>query len=100
LWLKRQFGPRLCRRVNEKRLKQLLADCSSPILLNNNAGPSTKLFSDTDNPVWESTLDGNKAAPLMMIPVVLPKMAKRKFDRIKNITSAIVTTSALSCSFS
>jgi len=68
LWLKRQFGPRLCRRVNEKRLKQLLADCSSPILLNNNVGPSTKLFSDTDNPVWESTLDGNKAAPLMMIP--------------------------------
>jgi len=73
--------------------EKILDSCPHPdILLNNNAGPSAKQFSDTDPQDWESTLDGNMVAPLMMIQAVLPKMIERKFGRIVNITSAMVTT--------
>jgi 3-oxoacyl-[acyl-carrier protein] reductase len=73
--------------------EKILTSCPSPdILLNNNAGPSAKQFADTIPEDWETTLDGNMVAPLMMIHAVLPSMVDRKFGRIVNITSAMVTT--------
>ncbi|MCL4157579.1 UNVERIFIED_CONTAM: hypothetical protein GTU68_040738 [Idotea baltica] len=73
--------------------EKILASCPSPdILLNNNAGPSAKKFADTEEQDWEVTLEGNMVAALMMIHAVLPNMIDRKFGRIVNITSAMVST--------
>ncbi len=71
----------------------LLGTCPTPdILLNNNAGPSAKMFLDTEPDDWNQTLNGNMVAPLLLIHAVLPEMINRKFGRIVNITSAMVTT--------
>jgi len=73
--------------------KTLLKKCPSPdILLNNNAGPRAKMFLDTDPEDWTTTLNGNMVSPLLLIQAVLPAMIERKFGRIVNITSAMVTT--------
>ena len=70
----------------------LLASCPEPdILLNNNAGPSARQFLDTEPPDWHATLAGNMVAPILLIHAVLPGMIERKFGRIVNITSAMVT---------
>lgn len=72
---------------------KLLAACAEPdILVNNNAGPDPVPFMDIDEEKWMEALRGNMIAPLMMIKAVLPGMRKRKFGRIINITSAMVTT--------
>jgi len=71
----------------------LLKACPTPdILLNNNAGPSAKMFLDTQPDDWSRTLNGNMVAPLLLVHAVLPEMINRKFGRIVNITSAMVTT--------
>jgi len=71
----------------------LLAACPSPdILLNNNAGPSAKMFLDTEPEDWNVAIAGNMIAPLLLIHGVLPGMIERKFGRIVNITSAMVST--------
>ena len=70
----------------------LLESCPAPdILLNNNAGPSAKQFMDTEKSDWRATLEGNMIAPIVLIHAVLPGMIERKFGRIVNITSAMVT---------
>jgi len=70
----------------------LLSACPAPdILLNNNAGPSAKMFLDTEPDDWTKTLTGNMVAPIRLIHAVLPQMIERKFGRIVNITSAMVT---------
>ncbi len=71
----------------------LIGACPDPdILLNNNAGPAAKQFLDTEPADWERTLQGNYLAPILLIQAVLPRMIERKFGRIVNITSAMVTT--------
>jgi 3-oxoacyl-[acyl-carrier protein] reductase len=71
----------------------LLAACPSPdILVNNNAGPSPGNFADIDRDRWLATIEANMIAPLMLIRAVLPAMKERRFGRIVNITSAMVTT--------
>ena len=71
----------------------LLERCPNPdILLNNNSGPKPLMFLETDPDDWQRTLDGNMLAPLLLIRAVLPGMIKRRFGRIVNITSAMVTT--------
>lgn len=71
----------------------LLAACPDPdILLNNNAGPKPKRFLDTTRADWEDTVRANYLAPILLIHAVLPGMIDRKFGRIVNITSAMVTT--------
>ena len=70
----------------------LLESCPAPdILLNNHAGPSAKQFRDTAPDDWRATVDGNMIAPILLIHAVLPGMIERKFGRIVNITSAMVT---------
>jgi 3-oxoacyl-[acyl-carrier protein] reductase len=72
---------------------RLLAVCPSPdILVNNNAGPSPGNFADIERDRWLATIEANMIAPLMLIRAVLPAMRQRRFGRIVNITSAMVTT--------
>jgi 3-oxoacyl-[acyl-carrier protein] reductase len=71
----------------------LLAACPSPdILVNNNAGPDPTNFLDVSEEAWAAALDANMIAPLLLVKAVLPGMIERKFGRIINITSAMVTT--------
>jgi 3-oxoacyl-[acyl-carrier protein] reductase len=71
----------------------LLAACPEPdILVTNNAGPPPSVFADTTPEVWQAALTANMLAPLQMIQAVLPGMRARRFGRIVNITSAMVTT--------
>ncbi len=71
----------------------LLAACPEcDILVTNNAGPSPSVFTDTSLEAWEAALAANLLAPLQMIQGVLPGMRARRFGRIVNITSAMVTT--------
>lgn len=72
---------------------RLIAACASPdILINNNAGPAPGNFADHDRDKWMTAIEANMIAPLMLIRAVLPGMKERKFGRIVNITSAMVTT--------
>jgi 3-oxoacyl-[acyl-carrier protein] reductase len=71
----------------------LLAACPAPdILVNNNAGPSPGDFADIERDRWLAVIEANMIAPLMLIRAVLPAMRLRRFGRIVNITSAMVTT--------
>lgn len=71
----------------------LLAACLEPdILVTNNAGPPPSVFVDTTPEAWQAALTANMLAPLQMIQAVLPGMRSRRFGRIVNITSAMVTT--------
>ena len=71
----------------------LIAACPEPdILVNNNAGPSPGAFQDFDGATWLLALEANMVAPLQLIRAVLPQMRTRRFGRIVNITSAMVTT--------
>lgn len=71
----------------------LLAACPDPdILVNNNAGPPPGGFNTLGHDQWMSALESNMVAPLMLIRAVLPGMIARRFGRIVNITSAMVTT--------
>jgi 3-oxoacyl-[acyl-carrier protein] reductase len=71
----------------------LLAACPDPdILVNNNAGPAPAAFSTLGHDQWMRAVESNMVAPLMLIRAVLPGMIARRFGRIVNITSAMVTT--------
>ncbi|HWI71351.1 MAG TPA: SDR family oxidoreductase [Baekduia sp.] len=71
----------------------LLDACPEPdILINNNAGPTPGPFLEKSHEDWLSALDGNMLAALALIRAVLPAMKARRFGRIINITSAMVTT--------
>jgi len=71
----------------------LLAACPEPdILVTNNAGPPPSTFVETTPEAWQAALTANMLAPLQMIQAVLPGMRARRFGRIVNITSAMVTT--------
>jgi 3-oxoacyl-[acyl-carrier protein] reductase len=71
----------------------LLAACPDPdILVNNNAGPSPADFSSIEHDHWMGAVASNMVAPLMLVRAVLPGMIARRFGRIVNITSAMVTT--------
>lgn len=79
--------------TTEAGRKLVLAACPEPdILVNNNAGPEPKLFLETTHEDWMKALEGNMVAALMLTHAVLPKMQERKFGRVINITSAMVTT--------
>ncbi len=71
----------------------LLAACPDPdILVNNNAGPTPRAFLDVSRENWVEALDANMVAPLLLTAAVLPAMKERRFGRIINVTSAMVTT--------
>ncbi|HKR86927.1 MAG TPA: SDR family oxidoreductase [Phenylobacterium sp.] len=73
--------------------RALLAACPQPdILVNNNAGPSPGQFLSFDHQTWMGAIESNMVAPIQLVQAVLPAMRERKFGRIVNITSAMVTT--------
>lgn len=72
-----------------ERLLQVCPDAD--ILVTNNGGPGTGFLADIDHDMWVQTLEANMIAPLMLIRAVIPKMKERRFGRIVNITSAMVT---------
>lgn len=73
--------------------KLLLEHCPNPdILVNNNGGPSPAAFAGIEEETWLSTVQANMVAPLQLLRAVLPGMRERRFGRIINITSAMVTT--------
>ena len=71
----------------------LLDACPNPdILLNNNAGPKPKTFLQTQRSDWEETYQSSYLAPILLVHAVIPGMIERRFGRVVNITSAMVTT--------
>jgi 3-oxoacyl-[acyl-carrier protein] reductase len=71
----------------------LLAACPDPdILIANNAGPPPGAFDGFDEADWARALEGNMIAGLMLVRAVIGTMRERRFGRIVNITSAMVTT--------
>lgn len=71
----------------------LLDACPAPdILINNNGGPTPALLEEIDEDRWTAAVEANMVAPLLLTRAVLPSMKERRFGRIINITSAMVTT--------
>jgi len=71
----------------------LIKVCPSPdILLTNNAGPPPGPFLDWGHQDWEEALQANLVAGLMLIRALLPGMRERRFGRIVNVASAMVTS--------
>lgn len=71
----------------------LLAAAPSPdILVNNNGGPAPQNFSDIPDETWIKAIEANMIAPLLLTKAVIGGMKERRFGRIINITSAMVTT--------
>ena len=66
----------------------------SPVLVNNNAGPPPGIFEDWSYEDWMEGIAANIIAPIMMIKGVIWGMEARKWDRIINITSAMVKASS------
>lgn len=76
----------------EGRERLIAAAPQCDILINNNGGPKPAYFADVDHDAWMAVIEANMVAPLMLTRSVLPGMKERKFGRIINITSAMVTT--------
>jgi 3-oxoacyl-[acyl-carrier protein] reductase len=69
----------------------LLAVCPAPdILVTNNGGPPPGRIQDWDRAAWQTGLDANLLAPVLMVRAVIDGMVARGFGRIVNITSAMV----------
>lgn len=76
----------------EGRERLLAAASICDILVNNNGGPKPGYFADVDHDTWTQVIEANMVAPLMLTRGVLPGMKERRFGRIINVTSAMVTT--------
>jgi 3-oxoacyl-[acyl-carrier protein] reductase len=70
----------------------LAAAATADILINNSAGPPPKRFLDVGASEWLPTVQRYMIAPLLLTQALLPGMIARRFGRIVNITSAMVTT--------
>jgi 3-oxoacyl-[acyl-carrier protein] reductase len=78
--------------TDEGRDHLLAAAPVCDILINNNGGPKPSYFADMDHDTWIQVIESNMIAPLMLTRGVLPGMKERRFGRVLNITSAMVTT--------
>ncbi len=74
------------------RTTLLAAVPDADILINNNAGPNPGDYMSFDQGAWMSALEANMVSPLLLIRALLPGMRQRRFGRIVNVTSAMVTT--------
>jgi 3-oxoacyl-[acyl-carrier protein] reductase len=71
--------------------ERLFAACPEPdILVNNNAGPPFRDFSELDRQKMIDGVIANMITPIEMIQRALPAMRRRSFGRIVNITSSSV----------
>ncbi|MGE0630187.1 MAG: SDR family oxidoreductase, partial [Hyphomicrobiaceae bacterium] len=55
-------------------------------------GPAPKAILETSHEDWMTAIESNMVAALMLTQAVLPAMQERRFGRIINVTSAMVTT--------
>ena len=79
--------------TSEEGQRRLLDACPTPdILVNNNAGPAPAAFLALDRNAWQKAVEANMLAPISLVHSVLPAMKEKRFGRIINITSAMVTT--------
>jgi 3-oxoacyl-[acyl-carrier protein] reductase len=74
------------------REAMLMAVPALDILVTNASGPSPSLFVETTNDMWLAALETNFLSAVALIQAVLPGMRERRFGRIVNITSAMVTS--------
>lgn len=71
----------------------LLAACPEPdILVTNNGGPPAGTFRSSTVDQWRSGIEGSFLVHVDMIGRVVEGMCDRRFGRIINVTSAMVTT--------
>ena len=71
----------------------ILSVCGEPdILVTNDGGPPPSAFIDNTPEMWHAAIEGNFLSALYLMQAVLPKMREKKFGRIINITSAMVTS--------
>ena len=71
----------------------LFAACAEPdILVTNNGGPPPGQFRQWGRDEWIAAVDANMLAPLLLIRDAVDGMVDRRFGRIVNITSAMVTS--------
>jgi len=83
----------ICDVTSSAGRKALLAAMpEADILVNNCAGPTPRQFLETSEEDWLAATASNMTAPLLLTKAVLPGMIARRFGRIINITSAMVTT--------
>ncbi len=69
----------------------LLEACPAPdILVNNNAGPPRRDYTELDREAMIAGVIANMITPIELIQAVMPGMAERGFGRIVNITSLSV----------
>ncbi|SEB23680.1 SDR family oxidoreductase [Variovorax sp. YR216] len=68
----------------------LAAHPAPDILVTNAGGPKPGHFRDWNRETWMAALDANMLAPIEMIRATIDGMARRRFGRIVNITSAAV----------
>lgn len=79
--------------TTEEGRRALLAACAEPdILVTNNAGPRPGSFFDVDDEDLTRALELHFYPPLALVRGVVDGMRRRRFGRIVNITSAMVTT--------
>jgi 3-oxoacyl-[acyl-carrier protein] reductase len=79
--------------TTEEGRAKLLAACPDPdILVTNAGGPPPGDFREWGEKEWNSALNNNMIAPIMLIKAVVDPMIARKFGRIVNITSRSVRT--------
>jgi 3-oxoacyl-[acyl-carrier protein] reductase len=73
--------------------RNLLAACPEPdILVTNNAGPKPGALSAIDDSDLAAAMSAHYFSPLALVRSVIDGMRARRFGRIVNITSAMVTT--------
>ncbi len=73
--------------------QSLLAACPDPdILVTNNAGPAPGGIEHVSDEGLSLALAMHYFAPIDLVRAVLPGMRRRRFGRVVNITSAMVTT--------
>jgi 3-oxoacyl-[acyl-carrier protein] reductase len=77
---------------DEGREQIVAAMPRADILVNNSAGPTPRQFLDVGEEDWDAVLRTNMTAPLLLTRALLAGMKERRFGRIINITSAMVTT--------
>lgn len=80
--------------VTQAEARERIADAMPEvdILVNNSSGPEPKSFLTTSKDDWVQSLIQNMISALMLTQHVLPGMKERRFGRIINITSAMVST--------
>ena len=62
------------------------------ILITNNGGPAPVPFASTTRPQWDRAIQAQLLTAMSLIQACLPGMRQRRFGRIVNITSAMVTS--------